>query len=73
MEVFLKLLTLWGVTVFLHLAVTLVLAGPLTLIWNWLIPDLFALPTIRFVQAWGLLVFIGILFSSVNVKLEVES
>ncbi len=73
MDVLLKLFTVWVVAFLLHLAITLALAGPLTLIWNWLIPDLFALPAIGFLQAWGLLVFIGILFSSVNYKLEVNS
>ena len=73
METFLKLFMVWGAAFVFRLAVTLVLAGPLTILWNLLIPDLFALPNIRFFQAWGLLVFIGILFSSVSYKVEFES
>lgn len=32
------------------------------LLWNWLMPTLFALPTIGFWQAWGLFVLSKILF-----------
>jgi len=33
-------------------------------LWNWLMPDLFGLPEIRFWQAWGLVVLSHILFKS---------
>lgn len=36
----------------------------LMLLWNWLMPTLFGLPTITFWQAWGLILMSHILFKS---------
>jgi hypothetical protein len=33
-------------------------------LWNWLMPDIFGLPTISFWQAWGLVVLSHILFKT---------
>lgn len=33
-------------------------------LWNWLCPDLFGLPEISFLQAWGLTTLTTILFKS---------
>lgn len=33
-------------------------------LWNWLMPEIFGLPTITFWQAWGLVVLSHILFKS---------
>jgi hypothetical protein len=49
----------------------ILLALPLQLLWNWLMPTIFNLPMITFWQALGLNVMSGILFkSNVNVKKE---
>lgn len=42
--------------------VSLVLAWPLTLIWNWLCPDIFGLPAITFWQSVGLMLLLSLLF-----------
>ncbi len=34
------------------------------LLWNWLMPDIFGLPTISYWQAWGLVLLSHILFKS---------
>ena len=34
------------------------------LLWNWLMPSIFGLPVIGFWKAWGLVVFVHILFKS---------
>jgi len=34
------------------------------LLWNWLMPTIFDLPTINYWQGWGLACMIGILFKS---------
>jgi hypothetical protein len=36
------------------LALSLLFAWPVQLLWNWLLPELFNLPEITFLQAWGL-------------------
>lgn len=41
------------------------------LLWNWLMPILFALPTITFIQTLGLLLLLKFLFK-VNFKIEYE-
>ena len=49
----------------------ILLALPLQLLWNWLMPTLFNLPVITFWQALGLNMLAGILFkSNVNIKNE---
>lgn len=43
--------------------VFILLAGALTMVlWNWLVPDLFHLPELRFFEALGLLLLTRILF-----------
>jgi len=41
---------------------------PIMLLWDWLMPTLFGLGTITWVQAWGLSVLCGLLFKSSNSK-----
>jgi len=49
----------------------ILLALPLQLLWNWLMPNLFNLPVITFWQALGLNMLAGILFkSNINIKKE---
>ena len=50
---------LTGVTVFF--TVGLVLSIPLCLLWNWLMPYIFGLPTINVLQAFGLTILISLL------------
>lgn len=42
----------------------LVFCVPAWLLWNWLMPVVFGLPTLTLVQAWGLVLLCGILFKS---------
>jgi hypothetical protein len=47
----------------------ILLALPLQLLWNWLMPNLFNMPVITFWQALGLNMLAGILFkSNINIK-----
>jgi hypothetical protein len=47
----------------------ILLALPLQLLWNWLMPTIFNLPMITFWQALGLNMLAGILFkSNINIK-----
>lgn len=39
---------------------------PLYFMWNWLVPDIFNLPTITFLQAIGLNVLFSIMFKQTN-------
>jgi len=36
------------------------------LLWNWLVPEIFGLGTITYLQGWGLCVLCSILFKSSN-------
>lgn len=40
----------------------LVAAIPIVLLWNWLVPTIFGLPTISYLQAWGLYWLLSLLF-----------
>lgn len=44
--------------------VALLYALPVLPLWNWLMPELFALPAINFWQAWGLVLLSHLLFRS---------
>lgn len=50
---------------------SLLLGGPIWLLWNWLMPILFGLPKITFFQAIGLNLLSSILFKS-TIKNEVK-
>jgi hypothetical protein len=43
---------------------SLVVAWPVMLLWNWLMPEIFNLPIISFWQAYGLTVLCTLLFRS---------
>ena len=45
-------------------ALGLIFALPVMLLWDWLMPALFGLGTITWLQAWGLLVLCGMLFKT---------
>ncbi len=60
-----------GMLLALGFIVLLVILGALTalpvmLLWNWLIPSIFKLREIGFLEAWGLLILTGLLFKSSN-------
>jgi len=42
--------------------ISLVLSLPILWLWNWLCPDLFALPEITWIQAWGLSLLTNMMF-----------
>lgn len=46
------------------LALLALLGGVVMLLWNWLMPEIFGLPTVSYWQAWGLLVLSWILFKN---------
>ncbi len=50
------------------LALLALLGWVVMLLWNWLMPDIFGLPSVSYWQAWGLLVLCWILFKSRSFK-----
>lgn len=52
----------------LGLLFSLLLSLPLMLLWNWLMPVIFGLPTIGFWQAFGLCILTRILIPTSTVK-----
>lgn len=51
-----------GIVIWLFLS--LILAIPVMLLWNWLTPDLFQFKQIGLMQAWGLSFLCALLFKS---------
>ena len=43
---------------------------PTWLLWNWVMPSVFGLPSVSLAQAFGLLLLIGFIFGSRNVRIE---
>ena len=52
----------------LAVGLSLLLAIPTWLLWNWLLPPLFGLPTVTLWQAWGVNVLSSTLFKSVSLR-----
>ena len=46
----------------------IIMAFPTMWLWNWLMPDIFNLPEIGVLQAWGLSFLSGLLIKSTNVN-----
>ena len=44
--------------------IAFILAIPMYFLWNWLMPELFALKQITYLQAWGLVFLTGLLFKN---------
>jgi hypothetical protein len=59
---------LWALTVLVFVTVLfgLILALPVMLLWDALMPALFGLGTITWLQAWGLLILCGLLFKNTS-------
>ncbi len=49
-------------------AISLIMALPTMLLWDWLMPELFGLKEITLFQAWGVNFLCGMLFKSHNSK-----
>lgn len=65
MYIIIALASVVAIAVFFGLLVSL----PVMLLWDWLMPTLFHLPTITWMQAWGLMILCALLFkSSVSFK-----
>ena len=45
---------------------SLILAWPFQLLWNWLVPTIFGLGKITFLQAFGLKLLLGLIFGRVS-------
>lgn len=43
---------------------------PTWLLWNWLMPDVFGLPSVSLLQAFGLLLLSGFIFGSRQIRIE---
>jgi len=54
------------VIVLISVGLSLLMAFPTMWLWNWLMPNLFNLPIIGFVEALGINIFASILFKSNN-------
>jgi ABC-type transport system involved in multi-copper enzyme maturation permease subunit len=51
-----------AVAMILAATVAIVLALPVKWLWNWLCPEIFGLPTLNVLQAWGLSTLCSMLF-----------
>ena len=69
-------LTIMLIGIVMFFAIGIVLSIPLCLVWNWLMPDIFGLPTINILQAFGLSALVTLLSPKkidLNKKKEVEN
>lgn len=62
MQTVLNVLSALSAAFLIAVGLALLIGGPLWLLWNWLMPDIFGLPHITFWQAVGLNLLSSILF-----------
>jgi hypothetical protein len=55
-------LGLFVLAVVLGTIVSFVLAIPVYFLWNWIMPKLFGLPEVNYLQSWGICLLSGLLF-----------
>lgn len=65
-----ELLVLILGAVTLSIAVSAIFSVPVMLLWDWLMPTIFGLPEITWLQAWGLLLLCNILFKGVEASIK---
>mgnify|MGYP001051310736 FL=1 len=68
-SLFSEYLYLAGLGILVFLCTGLFLSIPLWLLWNWLMPDIFGLPTLNILQTFGLTILITLL-SPKEIKLS---
>lgn len=68
MNVFIKLLTIAFAVIIAVSLFTCIIAFPVMLLWNWLMPIIFGLPVITFWQALGVALLSSILFKSRDIN-----
>ena len=56
------------ITLILIVGLSFILAVPVWILWNWLMPLIFGLTKITLVQAWGLSLLANCMFKSVSYK-----
>ena len=56
------------IAIIMTLLWSLVLAWPVQLLWNWLVPGIFGLGKIKFFQAFGLKVLFGFVLGKVTIE-----
>lgn len=56
-----------------YIAFIILFGGCVMLLWNWLMPELFGLPTITFWQAAGILLLCKILFGGFGVGTSISA
>ena len=54
------------VAILLLIVWSLILAWPMQMLWNWLVPTIFGLGKITFLQAFGLKLLLGLTFGRVS-------
>jgi hypothetical protein len=59
-----KLSTIIAWAIALSIAVSVFYSIPVWFLWNWLMPEVFGLPKISFVQAFGICILSTLLFKS---------
>lgn len=67
MEAFTKIIGIGVLFVVMVVAFSALFSLPVWLLWNWLMPAIFGLTKITWLQAWGLMLLCGFLFKSSSV------
>ena len=69
---FARLLLTWLVGLGLWAFLAFLATFPFVILWNWLVPEIFSLPQIDFLQVFGILLLVGLL-TRTHVKVSLEA
>ncbi len=74
MPIEIQLLLTWSLSLMLWAMLSLLVAIPTLILWNWLVPELFGLSEIGITEAWGLLILSKMLFGQLatNITTSVD-
>jgi hypothetical protein len=53
-----------AITVGIAIIIGMIIAVPIWLLWNWIMPSLFELPELTFLQTYGLFVLLSLIFNT---------
>ena len=59
-----------AITILSSVAALAVVSFPVWFMWNWLIPNIFGLPYIDYLEAWGLMAFALLIQSILGTRLK---
>lgn len=73
LEALIKLVLVWLGSLLVTIVLSLVVALPVFLLWNWLLPTISTLPEITYLQAAGLVLLVHLMLRGAKSRIKFEA